>query len=81
MVAVDDGDRVCLIVVPMCERMVSIDVASLTCHITGCMLVWLVRWHGHIVAVVVGDSGGRWQLLVMVVTWWWWWFVVDNGGG
>ena len=70
MVAVDDGDGVHLVVVSVCERVVSIDTASLTCHATGCVLVWLVRWHGHIVVVVVGGrerlvmvvgSGGCWQ--------------------
>ena len=76
MVAVDDGDRAHVIVVPVCEC-----VCLLTCHVARCVLVWLVRWHGHVVVVVVvGDGGGRWRLLATVVTWWWW-FVVDDGGG
>ena len=58
MVAIDNGDRARLVVVPMCERMVSVDVASLTCHIPGCVLVRLVRWRGHVVVVVVGGCGG-----------------------
>ena len=58
MVAIDDGDGACLIVVPMCECVVSVDMASLTCHIAGCVLVQLVRWHGHVVVVVVGGRGG-----------------------
>ena len=63
MVAVDDGDGARLVVVSVCERVVSVDMASLTCHVAGCMLVRLVRWHGHIVVVVVG---GREQLVTVV---------------
>ena len=70
MVAIDDGDRAHLIVVSVCERVVSIDMASLTCHVAGCMLVRRLRWHGHVVVVMVGGreqlvtvmgAGGCWQ--------------------
>ena len=58
MVAIDDSDGACLIVVPVCERVMSVDAALLTCHVARCMLVQLVRWHGHVVVVVVGGGGG-----------------------
>ena len=39
-------------------------MGSLMCHIVGCMLDWLVTWHGHVIVVVVG-GGCEWLVTVL----------------
>ena len=49
----------------VCGRWLCCSCGFLTSHIVGCVLIWLVMWHSHIVVVVVGGDH-EWLVTVVV---------------